>query len=186
MNKIRLESLRQVLVGLKMLYCCTIPNDEFEICDIYFNFLNIETKKLLLGKLYVLLADNFQDKKNKYKTISFKILIEDVLKNAANVGNKNLKILLQRIDDIDGKYKSFRDKMYAHIDLADDWVLKKTEEFNISNKDINDLISLSQEAYDALFLLLDNASSDHMKDPIDSLSCKLWKSYTESGLVRKT
>jgi len=185
MDKIKLESMRQVLVGLKMLYSCTIPDSEFEIKDAYFNFLNLETKKLLLGKLYILLADNFSGNKNKYNTISFKILIGSMLESHAKEGTDELSNILNRIEAIDEKYKKYRDKMYAHIDLSNNGTLKKTEEFNISNRDIGDLIQLSEDAYNALLLFLDNASSDHMKDPIDTLSCKLWKAYEDLGLVKK-
>ena len=183
----KLYSLYQVFLGLKMMACCARPSEEFEVRSDHFSILKMETKKLILGRLYILLKDNFQSK-NKHNTISFKILIKDVLKNLLNYPDeklKKLKKLLQRIDDIDDKYKRFRDKMYAHIDLDDNGKLKKIEEFHLCEKDITDLISLAQEAYDELSFLLNNPPSDHAEDLINSLSCKLWDAYAQAGLVRK-
>ena len=183
--KAKLESLRQVFIGLRMQFYCTNPEKKFKICDNYFGYLNLETIKLTLGRLYILLADDFKSKNNKHNTISFKILIQDILDNLPNCPNKNLKKLLSCINDIDEKYKCFRDKVYAHIDLDSNGKLKDISEFSISPNDINSLIILAEDIYNELFLLLSNSSSDHMQYHIQSLSHKLWDAYEQAGLVKK-
>ena len=73
----KLESLRQVFVGLKMLYACTIPDNDFEIHDEYFGLLNTETRKMIIGKVVILLSDEYKSK--KYNIISFKILLNSII-----------------------------------------------------------------------------------------------------------
>lgn len=178
----KLEGLRQIFIGLKTLYSCTIPSEEYNVTDRYFNCLNTETIKLILGKLYVLLADTY--KKEKFNTISFKLLILDIRKNQNYTKNTKIIRLLEEINKIEDKYETFRNKFYAHTELTNDNRLMRIEDLNISNKDITYLLNLSQKAYDEIFLLLDNASSDHMAYEIENLSNKLWKGYIEQGLAQ--
>ena len=187
----KLESLRRVFIGVKMLYACTIPSNEFEIHDSYFHLLNTETKKMIVGKLYILLSDEYKNKKNNYNTISFKLLLNGIIDGYAVHKNfrkrvQKLIVLRKEIDAIDEKYKTFRDKFFAHIELDDNHSLRKISDLGISNKDITYLLELAQKAYDQLFLFLDNASCDHMRSEIESLSEKLWRSYEKIGLVKRT
>lgn len=181
-----LESLKQVFFSLRMLYACTIPKSEFEIRNQCFHFLNIETIKLLLGRLYILLADDCQNK--KYNTMSFKCLIQYILEHISNEDNdieKELKALQDEIKSLDTKFKVFRDKTYAHIELNDQFQLRRIEDAKISYNDITALLNLSEKAYNKIFLALQDSSSDHMEYQIEKLSSKLWECYAEAGLARK-
>lgn len=180
----KLESLRQVFIGIKMLYYSTVPSREFKIHSRYFYFLSLETIKMILGKICVLLLDEYNSN-STYNTVSFKILIKSMLDNDEYINNQSLRLLLEEINSIDEKYKTFRDKCYAHIELNKDNTLMGIGGFNIANTDIISLLDLSQKAYDQLFMLLDNDSSDHMEQPIEELSKKLWIAYESTGLVKK-
>jgi len=151
----QLESLRQVFIEIKTLYACTIPDETFKICDKHFQFFNIETRKMILGKLYILLRDEYKSS-NGYNTISFKILIKSILKVRMNsdTESKLLNELLKKIEAIDDKYAELRDKIYAHIELNSDNTLKSLNKLNITNIDITYLLELSQDIYDQLFPLL--------------------------------
>lgn len=110
-----------------------------------------------------------------------------MLANGEYANNQLLRQLLKEIDSVnnDQRYKTFRDKCYAHTELNDDNTLRNISNFNITNNDITSLLDLSQKAYDQLFILLSNASSDHMEQAIEKISKKLWIAYQNTGLVKK-
>lgn len=181
----KLESLRQVFLGLKLLHSCTVPSNRYKIENELFHHLNHETVKLILGRLIILLSD----KKNaQHNTVSFIILIDEILKNEElECDKEKLKGLRTEIDEaVNSKnLKTYRDKLFAHIDLNPDNSLRNIGEFCVSNKHITDLLDLSQRSYDTLFLELHNASTDHMKNEIEQISIKLWKTYETAGLVTR-
>jgi|GEM_PF-6351912 len=176
----KLESLRQVFIGVKLLCDCTVPNDDFYFENPYFKVLNTETLKLIVGRIYIFLSDK---KTKNYNTMSFKILINEILEKK---NNEILNNLLSEINKVDKKYKEFRNKVFAHIELKENNSLKGFEEYRISYKEITSLLDLVQRIYNELFLSLDNASCDHMKGEIENLSEKLWGCYEQVGLVKKS
>ncbi len=189
MYKTRINSLHEVFLGIKMLHACTLPLDSFYIIDRHFQFLNIETATLIIGKLYILLADNYKGKNNYHNTISFKILLDSMLRDSSfslPCKKEIMKSLLHKIDEIDKKYRTFRDKTYAHIDLNKNNQLLQLNHLKVSPKDITNLLEVAENTYDVLFcLLMEGASSDHMRGDIEKLSTKLWEAYGKVGLVKK-
>ncbi len=178
----QLNSLFEVYLAIKIQYECSNPKNEYSFKDPYFLYLQLETTKVILGRLIILLMDK---KDPRYKTISFTLLINDVLSSSITLQNTQRTSLAQILSEISEKksiFADFRDKHFAHIELEDDDSLKT---FSFTYKDVNDLLELAKKSYDTLFLILTNNSSDHMQRQIDSLSSKLWKLYVDEGLVEK-
>ena|GEM_PF-6791627 len=99
---------------------------------------------------------------------------------------KKIELLNQeKTDEGELKYNYFRNKMYAHIDLNDDGTLKKINQLSISQGDFTTLFTLSEKAYDKLFLYLDCASSDHMEGYMNTLKESIWNSFENAGLIEK-
>lgn len=172
--------------------------------DPYLSFAHFETTMLLLGRIWILLADEYggQDR-NRHNTISYKVLLKEIIdgkslsakrcRGKGCVSKKDLSGVLKQIeilsqektDEGDLKYNYFRNKMNAHIDLNDDGTRKKINQLNISQGDLTTLFILSEKAYDTLFLYLDCASSDHMEGYINTLKERIWNSFEKAGLIKK-
>jgi hypothetical protein len=188
--KDKLESLRQVYIGVKTIYDCIVFPLSYEVKNREFSYLNVELVKLVLGKIIVLLSDRKHDGR-KYNQVSFKILLEDILNdksviNCVEAGEiKKLKDQQARIEAlVDEKYKNFRDKCYAHIELDEHNNLRKINTYGITENDIKSLLSLAEQTYDSIFYALYAATSDHMRKSIEKLSSKLLECYQKAGLLK--
>jgi hypothetical protein len=187
----KLESLRQIYMGVKTICNCIALPSSYEVKNREFRYLNVELVKLVLGKIIVLLSDRKPDG-CEYNQVSFKILLEDILKDKSLINDVEAGEI-EKLEDqqakiealVDEKYKNFRDKCYAHIELDEHNDLRKINTYRITENDIKSLLSLAEQTYDAILYVLDNkATSDHMKKDIERLSSNLLECYQKAGLLK--
>jgi len=184
-HKNELESLHQVFLGIKLLYECVMPKGGYILKDRYFNFFIIEMKKVLYGKLIILLSDN---KYKKYNTSSYKILIQKIMENKKLIGDKEkrkMECYLKGLNKVEGDYKEFRDKYFAHMELDEEFKLLDIERLKISNHKITKLMKKVERIHNRLSLVIYKGSSDHLAGDIGRLSQKIWSAYEQVGLVEK-
>ncbi|MCF6808191.1 hypothetical protein L3V79_07550 [Thiotrichales bacterium 19S9-12] len=181
----QLEALRIEYLGIKMIYNTLMPKDEYTIINNYFNYMHIEVIKLVIGRIFILISD---DQYRDYNTISYKILTNSLIKDQNIQNDKNkLEEILKKINAIDKKFKTFRDKSFAHIELdrnSDN--IRKIDSYNICSNEVTSLLLLAEEIYNDLFLILSNASSDHMDDSINTFSQVIWNAFEQANLVKKS
>lgn len=185
--KIQLDSLHEALMGIMAVYYFLVPNNEYEKTDPHFILTTNEAIKLVTGRIITLINDK---KARKFSTISFKILIEDIISNISQLDDMDNKLdcfkdLLKIIDTIDDKYKMFRDKVAFHIELGDHNKLKGYKDYSISNNGITKLLDTAIYLYDRLFFLLADSGTDHMKEDLEKLSSRVWEAYEKLGIVRR-
>lgn len=179
----KLEALRKVYLGIKTAYCCTFSKEDFEIIgnSIFQQYLT-EIIKYVVGRAYVLLADG---KRAKYNTVSFKILIDEVLNNTADPKTKQLVETRAQISKYEKRHKKYRDKYFAHIELDNENKLPQLSSFDLTYYEISELIELLELSYDELNLRLQDSTSDHSKTGIESISKRIWEAYEHVRLVKK-
>jgi len=200
----QLNSLHEIYLGIKILHCCVILPEEHFYKDNYLHFAHQETQMLLLGRVWILLADEYRGKDRKsHNSISLKVLINEIIddksisakryRGKGCVSKKDLSGVLKEIkilsqvetDEGYPKYDYFRNKINAHIDLNDDGSRKKINQLRIFQRDLTALFTLSEKAFDNIFLYLDCASSDHMEHHINTLKDKILNSFEKAGLIEK-
>ncbi|TNF69700.1 MAG: hypothetical protein EP298_02240 [Gammaproteobacteria bacterium] len=179
----QLEGLRQQYLAIKIIYNTSVPADEYIITNEYFDFMNTEIIKLVIGRVFILISDS---KYKNYNTISYKILIETLISDQNLNDNKTeLQKLLDKVNAIDKKFKSFRDKSFAHIELNSNNNLTKVDEYGICTQEITSLLALAEEIYNTLFFILGESSTNHMHESIEALSNIAWDAFEQANLVKK-
>lgn len=185
--KMQLDSLHEALMGIMAVYYFLVPNNEYEKTDPHFILTTNEAIKLVIGRIITLINDK---KDRKFNTISFKILIDDIISNIGQLDDMESKLdcfkeLLKIIENIDDKYKTFRDKVAFHIELGEQNKLKGYKDYSLSNNEITKLLETAIYLYDRLFFLLADSGTDHMKEDLEALSCRVWEAYEKLGIVRR-
>lgn len=185
--KIQLDSLHEALMGIMAVYYFLVPSTEYDKTDPNFILATNEATKLVIGRIITLINDK---KDRRFSTISFKILIDDIISNISQLDDMEDKLdcfkdLLKSIDTIDDKYKTFRDKVAFHMEMGDHNKLKGYKDYSIANNDITKLLDTAIYLYDRLFFLLADSGTDHMKEDLEKLSYRIWEAYEKLGIVKK-
>lgn len=187
-NSIHLEklySLHRAVMRLKnmLLYC--VPSHQYNVNSELFEAANVEAKTLIIGKLYVLLTD---DKFKRQNNISFRILIEDIMRNPDlnDAQRESIKYHFNKIKKINKNYRTFRNKFFAHVELNADGSLPITDGFGFSDRSIHELFALAEDMYKGLLSFLDNASSVYVeKEQETAMREKVFECYVDAGLIQK-
>lgn len=178
--KVKLNEIHHVFLGIKTIHACLFSQNDYDIKSKIFSYFRKESIMLLIGRLITILSD----KKKQYETVSLKILIEEALEIFEASLHNDLKKMLRKIDQIDDKFRTFRDKCVAHIELKKNHKMYGFNDFIIKPKEITELVEMAETIYDKLFLFAKDAGSDHMNHDIEKLSSILWDSYKKAGLVK--
>lgn len=186
----KLEAIYYQFLGIKVLFEVNFPKGDFKYTSDYFEFMNLEAKKLILGRLFVLICDR-ESTSEKHNTISLRILIDNI-KNCPGLDvTEKFEDDFQKIDDEISKLSRkknlqlFRNKVFAHTDLTDDYKLIKLVDLKISYSDITEMFELGSSALKVIRSYLFDSEADQMQSPIEDLSNRLWDCYVGLGLVEK-
>ena len=181
----KLYSLHKAVMRLKNMLLYSIPSNQYDIKSELFEAANIEAKTLIIGKLYVLLTD---DKFKRQNNISFRILIEDIMRNPDlnDAQRESIKYYFNKIKKINKNYRTFRNKFFAHVELNADGSLPITDGFGFSDRSIHELFALAEDMYKGLLSFLDNASSVYVeKEQETAMREKVFECYIDVGLIEK-
>ena len=181
----KLHSLHKAVMRLKnMLFYC-VPSHQYDVNSEIFWAANVEAKTLIIGKLYVLLTD---DKFKKHNNISFRILIEDIMRNPnlTDEQREDIKHYFNNIKKINKNYRLFRNKFFAHVELNADGSLPITDGFGFSDRSIHELFAIAEDMYKGLLSFLSNAPSVSVeKQQETDLRKKVFECYIDAGLIQK-
>ena len=181
----KLDSLHKGVTRLKNLLLYCVPADEYKMKSNLFESATLEAKTLIIGKLYVLLTD---DKFRKHNSVSFRILIEELMRNPnlSDTQRETLKGYFQIIKKVNRNYRTFRNRFFAHVELNADGSLPSMSGFGFSDHSIRELFALAEDLYQGLRTFLGHAAPMPVEpDHEAELRAKVFACYAEAGLIQK-